>query len=198
MLVAAAALACGCGALSKREAAKPAALYLAAMYDIEHAGERIAVVQLWTEGVYRGDVDGKAALVVHVVARVSNQDRVPLTLGELGLEARTHKGALLARVAPAEIDGDVLVRGWLTEDVNLYFALPMDVTVDAFRLTWGVERKRVAVFSEATAFRRAKDTWDDGAEERFYYSPIHDPMTGEARAGGDPQVHDFAYYVAGN
>jgi hypothetical protein len=181
----------GCASAARPGSKHPTPAYLSAMYDVQREGASLAIVELSADDPVKGELNGAPAILVHLVARVANHSETPISLSHLALSARVN-GKRITRDAPAEIEGDPLVGPWLTATVGLTFTLPAELVpemVDALLVSWHLDRLKVEVFSQTTAFRRARDTYDDDLRDRFYFTPLTDAI------GAALQVHDYALYV---
>jgi hypothetical protein len=131
----------------------------AADYQLDQPSGR-AHVQVWSQGAYRDDSDGKASTLVHVGFSLENRGPTPIRLDERRLllqDIGSTEGGI-ERVAPEHIEGNLSVAPDSTGSVDAYFRLPRRIwpsDVFGYRVAWALEGGESARL-EHTAFESTR------------------------------------------
>ena len=195
----------------------PDGVNVAAQYEVESSGQRLGEMQVWSQGAYRAEVQGKAQTLVQIGLSLHNTGSAPLELDPTQLlldDVALGRGTLF-RLAPIRVEGNGPILPAQSRTVRAYFRLPDGVWPDdviEYRVAWQVRvqgQESAGTYGNRTAFRNTSYRWPYAYYAEYpwgyypwgYYSwsyphPGYYPYPGYAYPGrGYPRYYGPGYAV---
>lgn len=176
--------------------------FTAADYEMIVDGQRLGDVQVWSNGAYRADVNGRRRTVLHVGFQVESYVDVPIEISPRQAELRVQVNGTIVRREADFIEGPRTVAPNSDQTLSMYFVLPRDINpqdVDAFRISWNAKAKGLT-YAQRTPFIEYEPAYyypyySAGLGFGYYYSPFYDPFYYYPYAPyGRVMVHPRPYY----
>jgi hypothetical protein len=150
---------------------------VAAEYDLQVDGRPFAELEVWSEGVWRDDADGREGTLLHVGFDLENRTRATLWFDadDLYVDSVEIEDGGVAEAAPVSVEGTSEIPPHGAARVEAVFEIADRVDPDdvrGFQAHWTL-RTETRAYSQRTPFRRAPDVYEHGYP--YWYSPMQDP-----------------------